>query len=97
MSGPERLTRPDILTPILTQAELKQRMKARGDYTPIHVPSPDGGDRDMAAARREAFVSNEERINVLKAGLRGASEMLGHDQAQARLKGYAKARFDKER
>jgi hypothetical protein len=80
---------------ISTKAELLQRLTVRPSPSPERICEP--RDADAADLKRLSVLSNEERIARLRASLKRSSALLQHDQAQARLSGYARAQFERER
>jgi hypothetical protein len=80
---------------VSTKAELLQRLAERPKPSPHQVLEPN--DADSIELRELSARSLEDRISHLRGSLDGASERLQHDQAKARLGGYARAHFDHER
>lgn len=80
---------------VSTKAELLQRLAERPKPSPHQALEPK--DADSVELRTLAARSLEDRIAHLRGSLDGASERLQHDQAKARLEGYARAHFDDER
>lgn len=80
---------------ILTRAELLERLNKRAAPAPEATLTPDTAD--AAEIKTSSALSNEMRIERLRSGLARISAALSHDQAQARLHGYVKARFERER
>lgn len=80
---------------VSTKAELLQRLAERPKPSPHHTLEPN--DAESVELRTLAARSLEDRIAHLRGSLDGASERLQHDQAKARLGGFARAHFDYER
>jgi hypothetical protein len=80
---------------VSTRAELLQRLAERP--TPSAHQALEPKDADSAELRKLAARSLEDRIAHLRGSLSGASKRLQHDQAKARLGGFARAQFDHER
>jgi hypothetical protein len=80
---------------VSTKGELLQRLAERPKPSPHQALEPN--DADSVELRKLAARSVEDRIAHLRGSLEGASERLQHDQAKARLGGYARAHFAREK
>jgi hypothetical protein len=80
---------------IATKAELLQRLAERPKPSPSQALEPK--DSNSVEIKRLSAQSVEDRIAHLRGSLNGASERLKQEQAKARLSGYARAHFERER